>query len=81
MVSQMPSEIPDFVVNDLNEETLKRYLTDPGFRRDLLSRPEQTNADAGLGFSSETIDWINERVAHHGLENLLSPPRAGVPIA
>ena len=77
----MPSEIPDFVINDLNEETLKRYLTDPEFRRNLLSQPEATNTSAGLGLSPQTVDWINERVAHHGLENLLSPPRVEVPTA
>jgi hypothetical protein len=77
----MPSGIPDFVVNDLNEETLKRYLTDPDFRRNLLSDPAATNTSSGLGFSQQTIDWINERVAHHGLENLLSAPRVEVPTA
>jgi hypothetical protein len=77
----MPSGIPDFVINDLNEETLKRYLTDPEFRRSLLTNPEATNASAGLGFSPRTIDWINERVGHHGLENMLSTPRVEVPVA
>jgi hypothetical protein len=77
----MPSGIPDFVVNDLNEATLKRYLTDPEFRRGLLANPEATNSSAGLGLSQQTVDWINERVAHHGLENLLSAPRVEVPTA
>jgi hypothetical protein len=77
----MPSGIPDFVINDLNEETLKRYLTDPEFRRSLLSDPEATSTRAGLGFSQETINWINERVEHHGLDNLLSAPRVAVPTA
>jgi hypothetical protein len=77
----MPSGIPDFVVNDLNEGTLKRYLTDPEFRRSLLSDPAGTNTSAGLGLSQQTVDWINERVAHHGLENLLSAPRVEVPTA
>jgi hypothetical protein len=77
----MPGEIPDFVINDLNEATLKRYLSDPGFRRSLLSDPAATSTNASLGLSRETIDWINERVTHHGLENLLSAPRAAVPVA
>jgi hypothetical protein len=77
----MPSGIPDFVMNDLNEATLKRYLTDPEFRRNLLSDPAATNASDGLGLSRRTIDWINERVAHHGLETVLSTSRVEVPVA
>jgi hypothetical protein len=77
----MPGGIPDFVINDLSEQTIKRYLTDPEFRQALLSDPVATNASAGLDLSPATIEWINERVAHHGLANLLTGPVPEVPTA
>lgn len=69
----MPDEaIPESVLNELDERTIKRYLSDSGFRRALLTDPSACNRDEELGLSGTTIDWINERVRHHGLRHLLA---------
>ena len=73
--------IPAHVIEDLNEETLKRYLSDRQFRQSLLSDPGGTNDREGLGLSGQTVDWINERVAHHSLEALMEGPIPDVPTA
>ena len=78
--SEMPG-IPTHVIEDLNEETLKRYLSDRQFREDLLSDPGGTNDREGLGLSGRTVDWIHERVTHHTLATLMAEPIPDVPTA
>jgi hypothetical protein len=72
------AEIPDFVRADVTDATLRRYLEDPAFRHDLLANPGDTNERDTLGLSQRTVDWIDERVRHHGIDNLLSGPVTGM---
>ncbi len=75
------ASIPDHVFHDLNYRTFRRYIDDPTFRQALLSDPAGTNTREGLGLSEPTINWISDRVAAHGLENLLTTPVRDVPTA
>jgi len=68
------AEIPDFVRADVSDATMRRFIEDPVFRQDLLSDPAGTNQRDHLGLTQRTVDWIDERVHHHGLHNLLSGP-------
>jgi hypothetical protein len=68
--------IPDSVLSDLTEATLRRYLSDAEFRQALLSDPATCNQDNMLGLSDDTVAWINDRVQERGLQTLLGglPP-------
>ncbi|HEX4864271.1 MAG TPA: hypothetical protein VFV02_09375 [Acidimicrobiales bacterium] len=68
----MAGSVPQFVLDDLDEPTIKRYLSDADFRRSLFENPAEFNERENLGFSTETIEWINERIGHHGLQRLLA---------
>ena len=68
----MAGSIPAFVLEDLDEATIKRYLSDAEFRRALFENPREFNQREGLGFSVETVEWIEGRVSHHGLARLLA---------
>ena len=66
----MAGSIPEFVLADLDEETIKRYLSDAEFRRRLFENPRDVGGE--LGFSAETIEWVEGRVSFHGLQRLLA---------
>ena len=67
----MAGSVPPFVMDDLTEATIRSYLSDDDFRRSLLENPRAFNQSADLGFSEQTISWIEERIAQHGLQRVL----------
>jgi hypothetical protein len=59
----LPAEVATWVTG--NPELVHRWMTEPSFRRELLSDP------ASYGLSGAALDWVNQRIKERGIERLV----------